>query len=113
MSIEPTLGFDTKHAAILHLFDTGVPVPIIARDLDITENNVRVQLSRAGRSTRRDATFRTGVGLQFLALPKDLVVALRPYAARRNLSCTALAALLLDTVIADGLVDATLDDREA
>ena len=106
-----SLGFATKGAAILHLHNRGLGASTIAHDVGSTPRSVRVQLSRAHLKPHPEATSRSGGGPQFLELPPELVTELRPHASRRGLTCAVLAALLLDTIVADDLIDATLDDR--
>ena len=110
---KPTLGFDRRIEAVLHLHTAGYPSHLIAHEAGTTRASVSSMLSRAGRKANRAPIYRRGSApYAILLLAPDLVPMLRPHAARRGLSCAALAALIVDTVVASGLVDATLDDRE-
>ncbi len=109
----PILGFDRKQDAIRHLHAQGLGIHTIANDVGSDVGSVATQLSRMGLRPNRQSTHSSGSRpYLFLELPQDLVPLLRPHAARRGLSCAALAARIVDTVVASALVDATLDDRE-
>ena len=107
-----TLSFETMGAAVVHLHGLGYGIDAIVRKVGSTTGSVRKQLHRAQLIPHKVATDNSGQHRQFLTLSPKLVRGLRPHASRRGLSSTALAGRLLDIIVADCLVDATLDDRE-
>ncbi len=111
----PTLGFDTKRDAMIHLHGQGHGLHVIAHSVGSSVESVSTTLCRLGlKANKQSTTHHAGANPPlFLELSPDLLPLLRPHAARRGLTCAALAALIIDTVAADGLVDATLDDRGA
>lgn len=105
---KPALGYPSRTDAILALGSRGLGDAEIAERIGMTLSSVR-----SARSTGRRAAIRCGQTTpdgRAVALPIETLRDLRPHAERRGLHVTALVRQLLDLVIADGLVDAVLDD---
>ena len=109
---KPTLGFDSVKAAVVHLHGQGMGVDVIVHSTGSTSASVRTLLCKNGLRPHRQSTAARADQRFFIEIQRDLVQLLRPHAARRGLTVAALAALIIDTVAVEEIVDATLDDRE-
>jgi hypothetical protein len=108
---KPCLGFPNRTAAVLALRKRGVPTEIIAARVGITANQVLALESSAGRYEKRPAPKVVATDSALL-LPPQLLQALTPHASRRGTKPAMLAFSIIETVIADDMVDAVLDDRD-
>ncbi len=105
----PTLGFPSRTAAVLSLFESGLRFPQIARKIGIPEKSVQglyycgLRHDRRGRPGERMA--------RTIVVPNDILGALNEPAARRGISVNELARRILDTVAFEKMVDAVLDDE--
>lgn len=99
---QPTCGYATKRAAIIHLHLAGTPATTIAQRTASSPNHVRVELSRA----RRDGALTE----PNVAVSQTSLARLRAHATARGVSRTILAEKLLNAALnCDGIVDALLD----
>ncbi len=113
MTAKPTLGYASRTEAVVGLRAQGVPTREIARKLGIAIKTVSaLERSGARKAGVRVAEPRglTTEGGQAVVVSLDALRALRPHAAKRNLSVNALVRRLIDTVADEGMVDAVLDD---
>ena len=112
----PTLGYPTRTAAVQALRAQGLSSGAIARKIGIEVKTVTALEAsarrgaggetgdyRGARSTSRQHT---------VAIDNDVLRALRPHAARRQISVNALVRQLLAILADDDLVDALLDDAD-
>jgi hypothetical protein len=105
---KPCLGFPSRTAAVLALRKRGVPTEIIAARVGITTNQVLALESSSARYEKRPAPNVVATDSAML-LPPWLLQALTPHANRRGTKRAMLAFAII--VIADGMVDAVLDDQ--
>ena len=108
---KPCLGFPSRTAAVLALRKEGVSTETIAARVGITANQVLALESSAGRHEKRPAPNVVTTDSTLL-LPRRLLQALTPHANRRGTTPAMLAFAIIETVIADGMVDAVLDDQD-
>jgi hypothetical protein len=108
---KPCLGFPSRTAAVLALRKQGEPTEIIAARVGITANQVLALESSAGRYDKRPAQNAVATD-RALLLPPWLLQALTPHATRRGATPAMLAFAIIETVIADDMVDAVLDDQD-
>lgn len=112
MAAKPTLGYPTRSAAVLSLLSEGLTTRDIAARLSIstaTVSALAISARRArddGRRQKRpsEALARTVV------ITTDVLSALRPHAAKRDITVNALVRRLIETIADEGMVDAILDD---
>jgi hypothetical protein len=108
---KPCLGFPSRTAAVLALRKRGVSTETIAARVGITANQVLALEASAGRYEKRPAQNVVATD-RALLLPPWLLQALTPHANRRGTTSTMLAFAIIETVIADDMVDAVLDDQD-
>lgn len=104
----PTLGFPTRTDAVLALRREGLSSGEIGRRIGISTATVTALEHSAGRR-RRTPRPAEQLGRTVL-FPVDVLAALGPHAARRNMHPNSLARLIVETVVDEGLVDSVLDD---
>lgn len=101
---------------VVKLAKDGVPPKQIAEVLHLRAASVHYHLREARSTGEEIPHFKrgTGTGKVFrIELPLELRDRLADHARRRKASPERLAARLVRTVLADGLVDAVLDDGGA
>ena len=105
-----TLGFPSRTDAVLALRGQGLTTRQIAQRIGIEDQTVTALEHSAGRNTRKP---RPVEELQRTVLfPKDVLDALGPHAARRNMHANHLARLIVSTVVDENMIDAVLDDAD-
>ena len=107
-----TLGHPTRTAAVAALRQQGLSTSAIARRIGIEPKTVTALEASASRRTRTQRREPELPSWNTVAIDHDVLRALRPHAARRNVTVTALARQLLATLADDDLVDALLDDAD-
>lgn len=116
-SPKPTMGFPTRTAAIAHLRGQGMTAAQIAKKIGIDVKSVSALEASAHRKRGTERTIRQAAPStakqHTVCVDNDVLRALRPHAARRNVSVNALVRLLLATIADDDLVNALLDDGDA
>ena len=113
MTWAASLGFPTKRAAARHLHEGGAGVHVIASAIGSSIDAVRTSLCQMGLRPHPQSTHEiNGQCQSMVILSPDTFAALRSHAARRGLTVAAIAALIIDTVAIEGIVDAALDDGE-
>ena len=105
---------------ILELVGQGMTAAEIATKVDCTVGTLRVKCSRMGislrrasaRSSRRQGVRSSGLERLPIFLSPSVVHRLREQATAKGVSAAALAAMLIEVTITDGLCDAVLDVQE-
>jgi hypothetical protein len=105
-SAKPILGYPSYSAAVVALRAAGLPTAAIAARLGIKHASVTAFEHSAGRRKHRPAEAKGRTVL----FPVDVLAALGPHAARRNIHPNCLARLIVETVVDEGMIDAVLDD---
>lgn len=107
------MGYPTKTAAVLAMRAEGMRISDVARKLGISQSAASGLESHAKRvkSINREAPSAARRASEFI--PLDVRVALRPHAAKRNVSTERLIIDLVIAVAENDLVDAVLDDGVA
>jgi len=104
------LGFRSRTDAVIALRAQGKSTDAIAAALGIPAKNViALEASRARQSVRAGHQVEGGRAVLFPAYVLDR---LGPHAARRNMPANSLARLIVETVVAAGMVDAVMDDAD-
>jgi hypothetical protein len=104
---QPTLGYRSRTDAVLALRNQGLSTREIGDCIGISAAAVTALEHSAGRGRRRlggEPQSRT------VLFPLDVLAALGPHAARRGMHPNSLARLVVEIVVADGLIDSVLDD---
>ncbi len=109
MTTKPILGYPSNSAAVVALRAAGLSTAAIAARLGIKHASVTAFEHSAGR--RRPQRPSEAMGRTVL-FPVDVLAALGPHAARRNMHPNCLARLIVETVVDEGIIDAVLDDGE-
>lgn len=105
---KPTLGYASRTEAVIALRGQGFSTRHIAGRLGIGVGTVSALEHSAGRGKR---TSRPAEQLgRTVVFPIDILAALGPHAAKRNMHPNSLARLIVETVVDDDMVDAVLDD---
>lgn len=106
----------TAYTQVIELAKAGMRPSQIEPEVGIKRGTIYTYISNArskGISIPRfsNAGIAHSTGTRF-SLRKDISTRLKPQADRRNISVSALAHTLLETIANSDLVDAVLDDRE-
>lgn len=104
---KPTLGYPSRTEAVLGLRREGLSAPQIADKIGIDVKAVAALEASAGR---RGGVRRPADRGRVVLLPAETLRALGPAAAQRGITANCLARRIVKAVVADGLVDAVLDD---
>jgi len=111
-SAKPTLGYPSRTDAVLALRRQGLDDVEIAQRIGIRRGTVGALACSAERRSDRQRRPAETNG-RTVVFPIDVLDALAPHAAARDISPNELARRLVETAIDEDLVDAILDDREA
>lgn len=106
----PCLGYPSRTAAVIALRAQGIGTREIARQIGIPEKNV-IALEIGSSRPRREPRESERLG-RTVVVPVDVLNALGPQAAKRNISVNHLVRLIVCTVVDEGIVDAVLDDAD-
>jgi hypothetical protein len=106
---KPCLGFSSRTEAVFALREQGLSTEAIARKIGITANQV-ISLESSAKRCERRADRSAALMDAALLLPPRLIYALAPHADRRGVKPAMLAFTIIETVIAESMVDAVLDD---
>jgi len=106
---KPSLGFDSRTAAVKAMRAEGKSTAVIAAMIGISTKNVLALEASSGRC-RNDVKRMSGKAAE-VAFNPEVRSALRPYAAIRDITVDGLIHLLLEKIASDRLVDAVLDDE--
>ena len=106
---KPCLGFSSRTEAVIALRKRGLTTDAIAAQIGITTHQV-ISLEASARRHDRNADQAAKLSDSALLLPPRLIHALTPHADRRGISPAMLAFRIVETVIAEKMVDAVLDD---
>jgi hypothetical protein len=101
------LGYRSRTEAVLTLRRQGLTTAEIAERTGIDAGNIPALEQSAARSIARSAQPRPDTAV---LLPPRIMEALKPHAERRRIKPGFLAFLILETVVAEKLVDSVLDD---
>jgi hypothetical protein len=104
----PCLGYRSRTEAVLALRAQGFSTDAIAAKTGIEPNQVTALEASAARFRRPTRPVPLIEGA--LLLTPHLLHALAPHAGRRGMTPAALAHLIIEAVVADGIIDAALDD---
>lgn len=107
----PCLGYPSQRGAIIALAARGLDAAGIITETGLSPNVVHARLVDAKRKAGRTGPRRrhsTPLEKLMTDAARD---ALRPHAARRDLSLPQLCSQLLEAIARDGMVDAILDDE--
>jgi hypothetical protein len=107
----PCLGYSSSTAAVLAPRKQGESTETIAARVGITANKMLALESSAGRYKKRPDPIVVATD-RALLLPLRLLQALAPHAYRRGTKPTMLAFAIIETVIADDMVNAVLYDQD-
>ena len=103
----PCCGFPSKTAAVVSLYNDGKSTSGISAITGISSKDVTALRSSSERPLKR----RPIKTYDFCeSLPPHLLVRLAKAAEIRGLSSKTLAAIILETVVSEGLFNAVLDD---
>lgn len=97
--MQPTLGYPSKSAAIIGLRREGLTEREISVKLGIKPNTVTSMECRARQREKA-----------LLKIDRNIYEDLRRVAWKRGITPEILGAKLLTVIVADGLIDAILDD---
>jgi len=106
MPVKPCLGYPSRTAAALALYEQGYSMKQIADQIGIPEKNVEALLYSADRAKSRQPEERGYV------IKLETIRALAPEAQRRCMTVGQLAEQIIDTVARDRLVVSVLDYGE-
>ncbi len=105
-----TLGFPSRTDAVLAMRSQRLSTRQIAERIGIPESTVTALEHSAGRARRQprphEELCRT------VLFPLDVLDALGPHAARRNMHPNRLARLIVEIVVDEKMIDAVLDDAD-
>ncbi len=105
-----TLGYASRTDAVLALRSQRLSTRQIAARIGIPENTVTALEHSAGRARRQPRPVEDLC--RTVLFPIDVLDALGPHAARRNMHPNRLARLLVETIVDEKIVDAVLDDAD-
>lgn len=109
----PVLGYPSKTAAVIALRKEGLSTSAIARKLFIAPSSVSaLEASHARSMHQRSDRPEKDHGRAVLLTP-DVYRLLGPHAARRDMSVSHLARLIIETAVDEKMIDAILDDEVA
>jgi len=97
----PCLGYRSRTAAALALRAEGLTMKQIAARIGISEKDTHALIL----SSHRRADCR-------VTLTADQIERLKPHADKRDVTGKELARQIIETVIAENMIDAVLDDLE-
>lgn len=100
---KPTLGYPTRTAAVMALYEQGLRTSQVAERIGISDATVAALAHSARRASKAHR----------LSIPAGLYSRLQAAAHARGVRAEDLAHRLLSCALADDLVDAILDDDEA
>jgi hypothetical protein len=106
MSI-PHDGYPSRTAYLLAKRAQGVGIAEIARQLGISTKNA-VALEESARRSRKPRPAETHG--RTIVFPLDVFDALRPHAAKRDLTVNELVRRLIEHALDDQLIDSIMDD---
>lgn len=109
---KPCFGYPSRTAAVLAFRSGGMSTKQIADKIGIATSTVSALELGSGRprEIRRD---RPSAPLgRAVMVPQDVLNALGPHAAKRNISVNHLARLIVSTVVDEGMIDAVMDDAD-
>lgn len=111
---KPTLGYPSRTAAIEALRAKGLGTHQIAYRIGISPKDVAALEASKQRTRKQRGHYcaRPRPDNASIAIDPELRMALRPHAIARDLSVTALARRIIETVAHEDMVDAVLDDGE-
>lgn len=110
---KPCFGYPSRTAAIHAFRGLGMSTRAIATKIGISESTVSALECGSGRARAiRKPRPSEQLG-RTVVIPVDVLNALGPHAARRNISVNHLARLIVSTVVDEDLIDAIMDDAEA
>lgn len=110
-SAKPCLGYPSRTDAVLALRANGLTTSAIAARIGIESTTVTaLEASARRRSASRTHAPRPPQRPDAIPIDSQTLRALRPHAARRQISVPQLVRRLLDLMVDDSLVDALLDD---
>jgi hypothetical protein len=104
---KPCLGYPSRSEAIVALRSQGLTTAEIAARTGIDAKAVGALEASAMRSMARTRAKRQTIGVM---LPPRIMEALKPHAARRRVTPAYLAFRIVETAVADKLIDSILDD---
>lgn len=104
---KPILGYPTRSAAAVGLRAAGCSTAEIAAQLGVKHATVTALEHSAGRRRQQRPAEAMGRTVLFAV---DVLAALGPHAAKRNMHPNDLARLIVETVVDEGMIDAVLDD---
>lgn len=106
---KPCLGYRSRTDAVMALRHQGLTTAEIAERTGIKAKDVGALEDSAMRAASRNVQVRSDMGV---ALPPRLIDALRPHAEKRRVKPGYLAFRIVETVVAEGLIDSVLDDLD-
>lgn len=107
---KPALGYPSRTDAVIALRKQGLSTAIIARRLLITASQVSALEASHARSMNKRSDAPTKDHGRAVLLTADVHRLLGPHAAKRDMSVSHLARLLIETAVDDNMIDAILDD---
>ena len=107
----PTLGYETRTAAVLALRKEGMSRREVAQKLDTTIANVKNIEAYAAKKPEILKTRRKQYRRR-ITISVPTADNLERFASARSITFQELARRLLDTIARDGLVDSVLDDGD-
>jgi hypothetical protein len=110
----PSLGYESRTAAIAALRADGLSTAAIAARIGIEPKTVSALEASAARATGLSQPARSGEQLgRSILVPYQDYAALRPHAARRSITVDRLIRAIIEIIAQDDMVDAVLDDGAA
>lgn len=106
---KPCLGYPSRSDAVVALRKQGLTTAEISRRTGIDPKDVCALEASAQRAASRNVQVCPEAGV---ILPPRLIDALRPHAEKRRVKPGYLAFRIVETVVAEGLVDSVLDDLD-
>lgn len=107
---KPCLGYPSRTLAVHGLRGQGLSTRQIADVIGIADKTV-IALEIGSARPRRELRPAEQMG-RTVVIPVDVLDALGPHAARRNISINHLVRLLVSTVVDEKMIDAVLDDAD-
>ena len=105
---KPTLGYESRSAAVVGLRAKGASTAEIARRIGIFAKTVGALESSYARPKTRDQGPRDEG--RAILLPADIIAKLTRHAARRGIHPNSLAREIVNRVVDENLIDAVMDD---